>query len=80
MCGGVAKLPCGGGVGVCHSSVVECHGLSLDFFAVLDAPEQIDDERNLRQAQRHGRPENPRVQVHDGSGSVSSAPGTRAAE
>ena len=28
----VAKLPCGGGVGVCHSSVVACHGLSESTF------------------------------------------------
>ena len=26
--GALAKLPCGGGVGVCHSRVVACHGLS----------------------------------------------------
>src|SRR6187455_943700 len=30
--GALAKLPCGGGVGVCHSSVVACHGLSLAAF------------------------------------------------
>src|SRR5436853_5614957 len=28
---GLSKLPCGGGVGVCHSSVVAPHGLSPTF-------------------------------------------------
>ena len=33
--GGVAKLPCGGGDGACHSMVVACHGLSSTFSPFL---------------------------------------------
>src|SRR5438034_7654157 len=29
---GLSKLPCGGGVGVCHSMVVACQGLSEGIF------------------------------------------------
>ena len=39
--------------------------VTVHFVAVLDAPEQIDDERNLRQSQRHRAPQNPRVHFHD---------------
>src|SRR5438046_1894258 len=32
---GLSKLPCGGGVGVCHSTVVASHGLSEVIFLPL---------------------------------------------
>jgi hypothetical protein len=36
--------------------VVASHGLSFTFFAVLDAPEEINDEWNLGEPHRPGCP------------------------
>ena len=44
------EIPVGRRGGRVHSRVVASHGLMSDLFAAPHAPEEIDDERNLRQA------------------------------
>ena len=52
----------------------------LDLLAVLDAPEEIDDERNLRQTQSQARARNVRVQVDDAVAQTADSLGRLASE
>ena len=61
--GTTAKLPCGGGEGAAHSIVVASQGLSPTGFPVLDAPEEIDDERDLEDGEDPRAPRGDDVEV-----------------
>ncbi len=57
-----SKLWCGGGDGTVHSSVPTCHGLASRLAPARQAPEEVDDEDQLRRAQQERRVRDAAVQ------------------
>src|SRR5258706_8840075 len=55
--GTVVKLPCGGGVGVAHSSVVACHGLSSAFLPANMLQKKLMMNGSWNNAKHHAETE-----------------------